>query len=512
MKLVLLAALTFALAGARVCEQWELDDVNFRRSAGPPYDQSAPSCNPSPSLLRTSAPIHIHDLMLPRVNVSASIADTERGTMKTTDAIKARPAGTRKSATEHEFSKKRGQSHHLIHLSIVQSFADWCEHPCMQSTWETAAPKADTESDAYRLYEAAIWRQEDPPRLALYEFDPRFAERASNSWELCGGAWECGAFLMLRESYKLLDVTLDGDLSTALQKGFAQIFNFIAKRSQAQIRVITYSGHGGAGDGAWFEGSLEADHAEELFRTTQNILKWDVMNFGTNCEEGQWNMLEKMHPFAKYIIASDLKVGGWEDGGKLSDEDQKTMVRMHKEWSEMVMIKKGAEKMHSAEDILKLLLEGRSTVWAKMKSTAEHKHRQSMSVYETAEALPFRAAMRAAYTRLKDGTHAAEKKAFHQLLERGQCDVLVAVKALEDHHSGGASSAPALESRFLALRVMYKSTADIFKWSPPVSNGLRYNWVEDYEGTPPCAVGAFFDDAARVEAEKKYLRDGTSPS
>jgi len=494
MKLI---ALTLALAGARVCEKWELDDFNFRRGSGPPFHQSAPACSPSsPTMLRRgqNAPIHLHNLL----RRDASVPNIEGFA---TDVV-TQPEIVQNVVDDSHESEA---APHLVHLSVVQSFEDWCKHPCMQSTWEIASPKPSKKNSSYKLYEAAIWRQEDPPRLALYEFDDKFAKRASNSWEICNGEWECMTYYILREHYNILDIKLEGDdISVDLKNGFKKVFDFIAERSNDEmIKMITYSGHGASGSGAWFEGALKTKHAQDLFLNTKYLIQWDVINFGTNCEEGQWNMLEKMHPFAKYIVASDLNVGGWGDGGKLSDHDERMLVRAHTEWDQMVKIKEGAEQTESVEDILHSMLEGRKELWNHLESTKENKHRQSISVYRTSEVLPFRNTMRTAYADFKKKHNTTALNAFHGALEYERCDALAAVKALDPD---GVS-----ETRFYALRKNYTSTATNFPWRHPCSHGLKFNWVEDFDDGPPCQVGAFFNDADRINVEEEYLRSHKRP-
>eukprot|EP00397_Hematodinium_sp_SG-2012_P035124 GEMP01037750.1.p1 GENE.GEMP01037750.1~~GEMP01037750.1.p1 ORF type:complete len:342 (+),score=69.24 GEMP01037750.1:199-1224(+) len=308
MKAAVWCVATTALA--RLCSDLDLEHYNLRRASGPPDDQHPPACTP------------------PR----KSFLQTEGNSV----------------GTDH-YNEQNAT--HLVHLSVFQSFESWCQYPCMSATWEIAAPKP--RSNAYKLYEAVIWRQEDPPRLAVYQFDDVFERKARNTWHLCGGQWSCISFVSLRESYNVLNVPLSTDpdhLSPSLRRGFGEIFALLAQDNSKYSTdappayIMSYSGHGGAGDGSLFEGFLQQKDAMDLLETTRNVLRWDVLNLGTNCEEGRWGLLDSLHPFFRYIIASDLKVGGWDNDGSLSAEDKKALVIGHNELSAMVTMRRGAEQ------------------------------------------------------------------------------------------------------------------------------------------------------------------------
>jgi len=505
MKSLTLANLATVL-DARSCKQWELDSYILRRQRGPPLDQQPPNCTPS-SGISTDASIQQHKPFLVR-----------------TDTTQTFHAENKVQQLPIEKSKP-----HMVHLSVVQSYEHWCKHPCMGVTWETAAPKPKVkDSGPYLLYEAAIWQQEDPPRLALYAFDSDFETKARNSWKMCDGKWECFNFLILRENHNLLNVKLDKEkLSKSLKKGFAQIFEFISQRSDGGIKVMTYSGHGSDADGSWFEGSLDARDARSLLRQSQKHIEWDIMNFATNCLEGKWNMLWALYPYTKYIVASDLEVGGWEEKGPLSDRDGQVLVKALQDTSELAMLKKGAEEKQEIGIILKGMLDGRENLWWRLKNTRKNKHRQSVSVFKSDQVAPFHDTMLATFEKQfpkgfkplqssdgprkhfveEIGNPAKTAQQYFDIIGQKDCDVYEAAELLNNLNNN-------ILEKFKTMRHMYITTNSIFRWkndgtNKPVSNGLKFNYVSSYDGKPPCQLGEFFKDYRRKNAEQDYYEHGT---
>lgn len=394
-----------------------------------------------------------------------------------------------------------GQGPPVLHLYVVTSGADWCSSPCQGPTWELAAPKPSAGSP-YALLEVAIWRQER--RVALYRFDEGWLLKAKKSYyELCQGTgWACPAYRAWREDRRLAEVgpwpqALDSD-AAGLSRFLRDAFVTLADRARQDVPelqqlVLTYGGHGARADGSLFEGSIAREDSAVLMRHLAGISpqgQLSLLNFGTNCEEGRWNMLAALHPFAQWILASDLKVGGFE---MTQEESKSAAIKKLAQLGDMAVLKASIEAEATTEETVKSLMAAREAVWAQVYDGSIKRQglEQSLAAYRAVEHFtPLARALREAYSRLATPDARAE---FLRATEESNCDVLGVARWLDASTKGAA---PAVEQLFTALRPAYVSTRSAVGTWKSKTNGLGFNFLGWQE--PPCDL-------------KAALGDGTEP-
>lgn len=376
---------------------------------------------------------------------------------------------------------------YLAHVSVYQSDLHWCDNPCESPTWELAAPKPESAQDgAYVLYEVAIWRQER--RLALYRFDKAWAGKAQMSYnELCGGkSWGCPAYRGHREARRLLSLpwaeSTDKDrsgkaLSSFLLDAFKQVFDRVRKESPKAKHIgLSYSGHGSNADGSLFQGAVGPHDARSLLSSASGgPFGLGFLNFGGNCAESRWLMLERLSEFGKYVIASDLEVGGYDISNQ-TDEEQNLVIQAQEQLSDAAVLKKVAEEQQPLKAGLEEVMESRKQLWetALKDVIFAQKLRQSSALFDSTKFEPFAKALKAAYAALTPEEAAKVRTAAEAL----DCDVLGLVRALP-------KGADAVEAKFLAFRDIYVSTRGITgKWDRDAPQGLSLNFLG--WKAPPC--------------------------
>jgi hypothetical protein len=400
---------------------------------------------------------------------------------------------------------------HFVHLRVVQSFPDWCEYPCDTPTWELAADKSEPGSP-YVLYEAAIWHQ--LRKVTLYRFDPEWLARAKQTYNnVCHGAWNCPMYEAFREKRRVLSFgpwlmskEKDRDyISGFVRRSFAAFFAEIQKDGAKHV-ALTYSGHGHQGDGSLFEGCVRKEDSDILLHHITGLgpkalpngdslsavagppdegpsLKMGrlaMLNWGTNCEEGKANMLFAHHPFADWVLASDLKVGGIEP----TDDEAQGMAEAKRALDAPAILKQVMHARGSVREAVEKILQGREKLWATAWKPPIVRQRlpQTLAAFEATFVPDFHHGLQNAYR----GLAPQARQGFVQHVERHHCDVLEAAKYLD----GGAllqsnrsflqsrMSTGDLQGRFMLMRPFFVKTeyAQV--------NGLGFKFL-GWDG-PPC--------------------------
>jgi len=402
---------------------------------------------------------------------------------------------------------------YFAHLHVVQSDSAWCALPCDGPSWELAAPKPKAGSP-YLLLEAAIWRQFR--KVTLYQFDAAWEHFARNSYsKLCAGSgWSCPAYASHRERAALISVgpwpeELDHDpagLSKFIKDAFEKVFAEVHKKAGGDNSVIgmTYSGHGGDADGSLFAGTLDSQDAVSLLEELVDAGgKFSIFNFGTNCKEGRWNMLAAMHPFADWILASDLNVGGLKAGDDPA-EDLKH-IKAKEKLSDVAVLKRTMEARQPFKQAVAEIIKAREQLWlgAMKGAITEQKLRQSISAFDSPKFPAFAASLKTAYQALP----AVQQAKVTTEAENSDCDVLVVARFIDsmapaalfetgvsshDFRKGKVTlrqSSGLLEAGFRDLRPEYASTRSLFTWDP-VTHGLGFNvrgaWLRGEKTVPNC--------------------------
>jgi hypothetical protein len=365
------------------------------------------------------------------------------------------------------------QAPYAVHLSVFLVRESWCAPPCKEATWEIGTPKPDF-GGPYKLLEAAIWLDEG--RVALYEFDPTWADITSRAYfDLCNETYSCDAYFGHRESKRLMQVTWDpaarSDLpgfSTILRDAFSEVFARAASHNPEHI-LFSYSGHGGYANGGLFEGYVTPADSAQLFQGLGR--KVSLMNFGGNCVEGKYDLLAHMKDFADYIIASDLPVEGVATFGD-DDEARQRYLKTRAELDDTTRLEVLMMDRMPIRDAAIALLDGWVEIWGTAKAAiAAGEIEQTKAAFDLAEVQPFATALKSAWAAADASTQSSAVKSSSE----AKCDVDVYARTL------GATDA------WTALRFKFVSTQDLFQWEVG-RGGLGFNYVSGYG--PPCDFSA----------------------
>jgi hypothetical protein len=342
-----------------------------------------------------------------------------------------------------------------------------------------AAVKPPKNDPNYQLLEVCIWHGER--RIVLYEFGEAFFSAARNSYhEWCGGTWECPEVTIHRENASLYEAKWDQKLAgAALSAWLAAQFSVIlgiAQKRKGKHYGLSFAGHGSTADGALFEGMISPKDTRTALKTMVED-KFALINFGGNCVEGKWNNLEVLREFGDYVIASDLNVNGLTVDKKIEQE----YLRLHAQFTAPNHMLYLLKDQLSPENLGAGLLEGQRKLWEFGASAIEQeKLKQSMALYDMQKFQPLRSSLKEAW---QSASTDVRNDALHV---NAMCDVRAFGKAI-----GGST----VDAAFLALRVGYVSTADMFTWDVATS-GLGFNFLGWNE--PPCDIAPAVGGSAGV--------------
>lgn len=383
---------------------------------------------------------------------------------------------------------------YFAQLRVVQSTQDWCQAPCHKPSWELAAPKS-TPGSNFALYEAAIWRQNR--RVVLYRFDKKWMAKAQNVYhEICKGTWSCPEYEAFREEKALLSFgpwsqEVDWNkakLSTYLSDKFEQFFQLIRKEG-SEHTGLSYSGHGARADGSLFQGLVMKQDAQALLQSVTSALpgaRLAFLNFGTNCAEGRWNMLAAMRPYADWILASDLDVGGIHRG-----KGSPQQIDAQQELQASAVLQRVMLDRVSIPDAVKAIVNARGQLWNEvLKADIDAQETaQTLGAFDTSHVAPFQHHLIESYTSLPE----AQRRPFEQHIEDHQCDILEAARFLDAQKSSssflqkGKLNGTFLQADFESMRPYFASTAYA------TTGGLGFNFAGYHR--PPCDIGAAMGDA-----------------
>jgi hypothetical protein len=355
---------------------------------------------------------------------------------------------------------------YFLHLSVYKLHANWCKPPCLSPSWEKGAAKPVKGDKNYALLEACIWDAEN--RVALYEFDADWAKTTSQvafANGLCKGkGWKCQAYYDHREKAKIWEAKWDDSMSDRekskwMASKWKEVFQIVNKRN-AQHWGLSYSGHGARASGAMFEGLIYKEDAVDLLKDATKTKKASILNFGGNCAEGKWNMVQALHPFADYIFASNLLVYGVKG---IPRDKVGPYIALSKKEDELNNIKVQMDKRAGILDAAKALLASRRKIWEFVKETiGRTKLKQSKSLYKSSE-FP---ALKAYLIKRWNVLSPLKRDEVIFQTEEAMCDTQVFAKGL-----GGDEA----DKLFKAFRIGYIDTSDFFKWDVP-TRGLSFNF------------------------------------
>lgn len=380
---------------------------------------------------------------------------------------------------------------YFLHIAVFKVPTMLCRPPCNTPSWERAAKKPAKGSTNYQLLEVAIWDHEQ--RVAMYEFDEDW-EKKSNFVpnEICNGKWRCDEYVTHREKAKIWEAKIppslkthngmseaekeskDKQKSTWFANKFKEVLAIAAKRN-AQNWGLTYAGHGARANGALFEGMIYKEDAQAVLTKATAGKKAAFLNFGGNCAEGKWNMVQALHPYADYIVASDLLVTGVN--GVPRDKIGPYMSLKSKN-EELRVIQPLMQARTSIEKVLGTLLAKRQEIWAFVKEEiAKNKLKQSKSLYKCSAFPPLKSALEIKWNALMPDA----RFKIEETTEKARCDAKVFVKEV-----GGKD--PNFLRLYTDFRIQYIDTSAYFKWDV-ATQGFSFNFM-GYKA-PPCDISAF---------------------
>jgi len=383
----------------------------------------------------------------------------------------------RRASTMVKSRKRKGSPLYAVMVNSYKVEKSWCAHPCKKFTWEKDALKANHDDPNYQVIDAVLWM--DEKRVALYHFDKEI-ETISTYWTICDGSWECPEVVDYRESFLLYEAKWDSHLdhdpegfSTWLSNELVTILSETTKFETEHIG-FAYYGHGSRADGALFEGLIQKEDSKEALQTFTDLSgkSLDLLNFGGNCIEGKWNMADSLHPYTRFILASDLLVGGWTPPTSSSYMNVKNRYKLQNYLSEL------AGNRPVFVDMLKELLQGVKRIWeAAENEMREQKAKQSLSLYDTA-------AFPTLQTAIKEDWHGDKVESATQAAESHWCDVSYFCDAL------------GRTDELNQFQIGYVDTRFIFDWASGEGSELRYHTSKGFGFNflgwkePPCDIHA----------------------
>jgi len=368
-------------------------------------------------------------------------------------------------------AKEKVTNPYFVQLNVVKVYASWCAPPCEDLTWERAASKPATDDPNLQLLEMAIWYDEQ--RVAMYEFSDSWAHMAQDTYYgMCNGTgWGCPAVRHFRESKKVWerqwtkgidDSALSKWMGTTLVEALKMVFE-----RNGQHASLAYVGHGSRGDGSLFEGTLNSEDAVTLLSGVGS--KFDLFDWGGNCNEGKWNMLSTLQPFADYIIASDLLVVS----PQLKDTRMQEYMALAKDYEPLNRLGKLLESHPTPAELGAQLIAGQRHLWEFARAEIQsEKLQQSRALFDMSQFLAVQQELTSKWKSVDDATHSASMTATNRVM----CDVSA---------FGTALCGTTFGATFARLRINRVSTADMFEWDKK-TEGLGFNFLGWKE--PPCDI------------------------
>jgi hypothetical protein len=214
----------------------------------------------------------------------------------------------------------------------------------------------------------------------------------------------------------------------------------------------------------------KSDSVAALQSATQGHQLFSLFNYGGNCVEGKWNMLAAMHPFTEFIIASDLPVNGVQPRDESKFQE---FMKLHKKFDPISHMKDLLKERPPPDQLGRGLLAGRRKIWEFCEGAIQEQHlKQSMALFDMRQFPGFQQGLERDWA----AASAEKRRSSIQAADRTMCDIRAFGKEL-----GGSS----LDGEFLALRVDYVSTADMFDWKV-ATEGLGFNFLG--WKSPPCDI------------------------
>jgi len=463
------------------CDSTDLLMWEHQRAMGPLPDEPAipedPPCRVTPESLSALQAFH----------------DAEEASKQSTQLVHP------KVSDSNSQLQTNATGPYFLQLSVFKVPASWCAPPCHGPSWENSAEKPVRGDKNYGLLEATIWDAEN--RVALYEFDAEWHKKTKAVPQtLCDNKWRCQAYKDHREKAKIWEAQIppgikDKQKSLWMASKWKEIFAIVLKRNP-QHWGMTYSGHGARASGALFEGVVFKEDAQVLLSEASKVKKATFLNFGGNCAEGKWNMVQALHPFADYIFASDLLVYGVAGVPKAKFGEY---IKLKKEMHDLNHIKVLMEKRMGMEKAARTLLDGWSKIWTFVKDEiAKIKLKQSKSLYKSSAFEPFKDALKKKWMTL----YPDKRHNIMGQVEKAMCDTGVFAKLV------AGDDAYKLYQEF---RIKYVDTSDFFKWDVP-TKGLGFNFLGYKQ--PPCDVSSFGEGGKQKNCKVQgtaFAANGASP-
>lgn len=168
-----------------------------------------------------------------------------------------------------------------------------------------ASPMKDT--DCFILYDVIVWND----RINLYKFPNDLARNETEGLKDFGKDDEL--YYEWRESFCLASYQYSSgarpvDRSEYLRKAFTGIFRTVYELTPSENMIYFYSGHGTLG--------LAEMTVNDTIKTLDSAVEafghpFALIDLSTNCSMSNTRTIELYHKYAKYLMASQLDVGGF---------------------------------------------------------------------------------------------------------------------------------------------------------------------------------------------------------
>lgn len=325
---------------------------------------------------------------------------------------------------------------YLVVMRVV--VADWVTDQYSSVSWEQAAPIKATAD--FQWFEATIWTERNA--VHLYKFDASFNPAAAST--MTTAQW-----IAYRESHRVQMFDLPTDVSAdqrsrVLRDGFQSFFKTIVTSTPALHYGLRYSGHG-SGNGGLFQRLISPADARGFLANVTALIgrPLDFLDLGGNCDEGDAVVMSSFFPYADYIIASDIPIGGYTF-------DNWTIERFH-EVDPDYQLPLILTPTRSIRDGLVTYLDLARRRWEYSKQNMIFtRTKQALSLYRMDQ-----------FSRLAQLVSPELKRSGISLSAYNH-DLFAFIKSLNRSD---------IESQFLAFRTDYRSNKDFFSWDVD-NNGL----------------------------------------
>lgn len=301
------------------------------------------------------------------------------------------------------------------------------------------------------------YNNDNPQKLGLYRFDETFDNSNSKYQTLLleeyGGNEAREAWVEYRENFEILSMDVPEKSGEAWLEALKTAMKKVVEDYPAEHYGIVFWGHG-TRSGQLFNGILNNSESKRLLQYINSIIgkKIDFLDWGTQCNDGDYNVVKTQYNYADYIMASDLSRGFniYPPDTVISDDPAEREVRFKS--SEVY------EEYFSPNKTIKQALidlwNAERTNWEReiiKNSIISNEFKQSVSLYNTSK-----------FENLVNATNLDTSMVYGDVLNY-----------IKEYY-------PEQEQKFYDFRFHYISTKDFFSWDEDLNGFFKEDhWIWD---------------------------------